>query len=269
MEKPASARYLYQANAVALGGQITRPFNEVIEAQASSVLPITGGYATARVEMFRYRELVSFRAASSTVVGTETDHDDRSVVHTLSTVTVEGLNVASVVTADAVVARLASRVDLATNERTVTAVGSYFTNLRIAGFRFELPPSSLLIEDASLSGLRSACAADQSLASVGNGLDHLQAFIEGRLKGPVDREPKVVAPLFALPRDRAGNPIGPAGCSPRDHCGIRVPGFGTVFIGEFYISPFARQLTMLRIELGCPVEGTVTVDIVGGNGSPQ
>ena len=269
MEKPNSARYLYHANAVALGGQITSPFNEVIEAQASSVLPITGGYASARVEMFRYRELVSFGAAYSTVIGSETKQDDHSIIHTLSTVTVERLNVAGVVTADAVVARLVSRVDLATNARTVTAVGSHFVNLRIAGFRFELQPSPILIEDASLPQLRNACAADRSLQSLGHALDYIQAFVDGTLKQPVDREPKAVASLFALPRDRAGNSIGPAGCGARDNCGIRVPGFGTAFIGEFYISPFARQLTMLRIEMGCPVGGGAVVCILGGNGSPQ
>jgi hypothetical protein len=46
----------------------------------------------------------------------------------------------------------------------------------------------------------------------------------------------------------------PGGMSRKDH-GIYVPHFGTVFLGEYFASATAHRLLMLRVELGCSVEG--------------
>jgi hypothetical protein len=40
-----------------------------------------------------------------------------------------------------------------------------------------------------------------------------------------------------------------------------------VYLAEMYVDGNARRLTMLRIELGCPVEGGMDFGGVGGNGS--
>ena len=40
-------------------------------------------------------------------------------------------------------------------------------------------------------------------------------------------------------------------------CRIDIPQFGSVYLGELFISPDARRLTMLRVELGCAIEGTL------------
>jgi hypothetical protein len=43
--------------------------------------------------------------------------------------------------------------------------------------------------------------------------------------------------------------------------------FGMVYLAEMYVDGNSRRLTMLRIELGCPVEGGVAAGSVGGNGT--
>ena len=277
MEKQVDQRYLFSADAVALGGQITHPFCDVIDSQASAVLPITGGHGSARVEGFRYRELVSFKTASSTVTGNEVKENGNSIFHTLTTVTVEGLNVANVVTADAIVARLVSSFDRERGRRVILPVGSAFVNLRIAGARIDLPRRRALFESGTLPDLTSACQRDRKLGSLGEDLARLQSsgpHSEGTAgrdsaSGP-HREQRLLTCLFDVHGDEGdghGEERLPAGCGKRGECGIRVPGFGTVFLGEFYITRASRRLTMLRIEMGCPVHGTVTTNIVGGNGS--
>ncbi len=47
---------------------------------------------------------------------------------------------------------------------------------------------------------------------------------------------------------------------------VQVPGFGRVYLAEMIVSPRRRRLTMLRVELGCPVEGRMEVSYVEGEG---
>ena len=37
---------------------------------------------------------------------------------------------------------------------------------------------------------------------------------------------------------------------------IYVPDFGVVYLAEYLVTPYARQLNMFRIEFGCGVGGT-------------
>jgi hypothetical protein len=48
--------------------------------------------------------------------------------------------------------------------------------------------------------------------------------------------------------------------------GLRIKDFGTLYLGEFRISKYARRLTMLRVELGCDREGSVSFADGAGNG---
>jgi hypothetical protein len=58
----------------------------------------------------------------------------------------------------------------------------------------------------------------------------------------------------------------PGGLTRKGH-GIYVPHFGTVFIGEFFVSQWARRLLMLHVELGCSVEGGIGIGSGEGNGT--
>src|SRR5262249_6142280 len=120
--------FFFHGAALALGGQITRPFSELIENQAATSLPTVGGYGAARVEKFRYRDLISIERAVSVVTGSSRD----GVHDALAMVTIEGLNVMNIVTADKVVARLTSTHG-GGGEVSLLPIGSYFENLRIAG----------------------------------------------------------------------------------------------------------------------------------------
>jgi hypothetical protein len=126
--------FLYHALATGVSGQITQPFQHLIEVQAPTALPHTGGYSASRVEGFRFEHIISFTSASSVSTGSESANS----YNTLATATIEGLNILNVVTADRVVARLASFCTKDKGARTTTFAGSHIVNLRIGGFPVEV-----------------------------------------------------------------------------------------------------------------------------------
>ena len=126
--------FLYHALASGVSGKITLPFQDVIAVQAPSALPFTGGYSSSRVEGFRYKDIFSFSSASTTTAGSENENS----YDTLATAVVEGLNVLNVITADRVVARLASKYTKNTREFSATFAGTHFQNLRVAGKRLDI-----------------------------------------------------------------------------------------------------------------------------------
>lgn len=126
--------FLYHALASGVSGQITLPFQHVIQVQAPSALPFTGGYSSSRTEGFRYEHILSFSSAHTVTTGSECG----KFFHTLGTATIEGLNILDVVTADRVVARLASKYPKDNGDRSFTFAGSHFDNLRIAGCPVEV-----------------------------------------------------------------------------------------------------------------------------------
>ncbi len=121
--------FLYHGLASGVSGHITLPFQHVIEVQAPSALPFTGGYSASRAESFRYEHILSFSSARTVTTGSESGGS----FNTLAMATVEGLNILDVVTADRVVARLASKYSKETREQSASFAGSHYDNLRIAG----------------------------------------------------------------------------------------------------------------------------------------
>jgi len=250
-----SSRFFYRASAAALGGQITRPFTELLEVQAASFLPPNGGYGSARVESYRFRELVSMRAGYTQVAGsTHRERDGKEVHATLVTAVVEGLNIQNVVTADWVVARLTSehpRKDSPSGELSMLPIGSYFVNLRIAGTLVTLTPhDELLKEDAATrSQMEKTC--QKHLVDPDTAQDSPAVA-----KGPLRFSAFALQPP-AIPGARMQKP----------GCRIDIPDFGSVYLGELVVAADRRQLVMVRVVLGCAVEGEIVVASVEGNGS--
>lgn len=274
----AKRTFWFHGNAVAFGGRIVSPVAESLDALGASVLPPTGGFASASVDSFKYRNIVSFERATSSVAGRVTEHDDGSRTYdTHVTVAVEGLNVLDMVTADRVVARLTSKHDADGYESTMYPIGSYFENLRIGGMRFSPAPYPELAENGSYTKLTEECAksskerawplidAQGTEVSIGEQLAAKTKKGEPGAASPIFQDRLLLAPLFNLSEARASLPPG-AELIGKTSNGIRVREFGTIFIGEYFVKRYSRRLTMLRIELGCPVKGTIAVGYGDGNG---
>jgi len=226
-----AGRFFYHAFGVGLGGRITRPFCEVIESQAATALGTIGGVGLSHVDGYRFKHIVSFRSARAYAVGSK--GEDGSL-NTAVTVTVEGLNILDVITADVITARIASRHATNDSEPMITTVGSEFRDLRIG----ENPvPTDI---DRGLFGQELTFTDFKKNASSG-----------GR-RNPWTESPKNAVLCSIVP--------------PQAYTTV-VPSVGTVFLGELLVSQYARRLTMLRVVLGSPDGGCLEAGSGEVNGS--
>jgi hypothetical protein len=232
----------YHACAHAFSGSFTRPFNEAIDVQASSALPIIGGHGRARVDNFQFREFISFRKGYTHVSGAHQGEDDSH--NTLVTSTVEGLNLFDVVTADRIVARLYSKHLPNKPEGFITMVGSKFENLRIAGCRVDITLNIELFERLP------------TFVAAKNDFDHNGEF-RTIAEDPFQtgQKLKTVEPggAFLCTCVKEMDTTCP-GVERVGHC-FKVPGFGKIFLGEVVVRYGERTLTMVRLEIGSAVSG--------------
>jgi hypothetical protein len=248
-------RFLYHAEAVGATGYISLPFQETMEIQAAAALPLNGGHGSSRVENFRHRNVFSFRSAESQVVGSYSAKD--KAYGTLSTVTVEGLNILDVVTCDRLVARLTSKHDEDGTEASFIPLGSRIENLRIAGHKIDVDlATDTFTELSTWSKLTDGYAKDAKIRS------ELAALSLKDAKGKSLPESKgIFGCTLARNLDKLPGNLG------RNGHGIYVPHFGTVYLGEFFVCPKSRRLLMLHVDLGCSIEGCYGSGGTGGNGS--
>ncbi len=228
--------FLYNAHGSALGGFITRPFNEVIQSVADASLPVTGGYGSARVSSYKYHELITIREAYTQVSGSKGEDGG---YNTLISTTIEGLNVADMITADRIVARITTKHDGGDGETRVVPTGSEFVNLRIAGEPVR-------------------CEYDTNLTDADTFAAYREKF------GKTASQSKKGMIRCSLFKNLSHSRLSKVG----DQQVIVVPDFGTIYLGELYMRDSNRKLTMMRLELGSPVAGSVSICGGDGNGVP-
>jgi hypothetical protein len=137
MPDPSKRYHDYNAEAVALSGELTLPLIQEVKPPTFVKLNERGGYISQHVENYRLGAVVSFRSAYTQVGGnpdTKADHG----WNTLTTAVIEGLNVLDIVTADRIVCQISTDHPLIGYVPTVTFLGTRFENLRIAGHELKL-----------------------------------------------------------------------------------------------------------------------------------
>jgi hypothetical protein len=227
----------------ALSGEFRHPAWCPLAAQASASLPTIGGFASARSENFHFQDFVSFRSAHTHISGKRRDDE---IFATHATTTIEGLNILGVVTADLIVSRLTSLHSPKEKEGHIIAEDSRFEGLRIKGEEVKVAlRHKLLTECRTFADLTKSIASDSKsgkIASIQGGIARcsLVEKIETKLKG-VDSKRHL----------------------------IEVPNFGKVFLAEVFAEPGTRTLTMIRLELGSPHVGDMTVAESRTNGQPS
>lgn len=263
--------FFYHAHALGVGGYFVKPIERVIQSQASSTLSITGGYGSTRVDDFRFEEILSFKSAHSQVAGSYNPRTGN--FDTLATATVEGLNIVDMVTADRVVARLSSSHSERDDEPRIIATGSHFVNLRVAGQPIEVRMDSNICDALdTYSDFRNRFKQDKEFQrSLSNN------SLWGKL--PPNAPQYLVNEYGWQKPGEFSESKGLVRCSlveelRFDKAGIArfgyildVPQFGRIYLAEFLISRYARRLNMLRVEMGCPADGSVTVGGSESNGS--
>jgi hypothetical protein len=271
--------HYYHADACAFGGYFESPIEHTIAPQAPMSLPPTGGYGSARVENFRVEGLVSYKSASTQVSGRLSKKDGGGwVTHTSAVM--EGLNVLDMLTADRLSAQISTEHPLDGNNPKVNFLGTSFENLRIAGHPVELTldldicdqgkPNAYPIPDipcVSNEGFlkkvaeqyRQTCDAKNIPERVKDRT--IPEWVRQRYTWDKEKSGKnggVLCSVVTRANGKfPGQPFGNA---------LEVPGFGRVFLGELLVDCKSYQLTMVRMELGCPATGQSSAVTAKANG---
>jgi hypothetical protein len=240
MANYAHPSFHYHAAGHAVSGEFVRPIKYLIEAQAATTLPLAGGHARAQVENFEVAQLTSIAKGQSHVSGSE-DSLDKHTSH--STVVVEQLNILDMVTADRLVARLTSEHGPRDKEGHVITLGTKIENLRIAGYPVQLElDHSFSLEHATFQQLSKTVAAMQKSG-------RMAQESRGVILCSLAKNVKVECP----------------GVQVQGHV-ITVPHFGEISIGEMLVEPGSKRLTLLRLQLGSPHKGKLTIAEAHTNG---
>lgn len=245
-----STHFKYRARAVGLHGQLTLPVEHVIQPQAVTELPRQGGYLHSRVDSYRLEHFISFDSAYTSVTGAYSEKDD--AFFTVTTSTIEGLDILGVITAGKIVARVMSRHPYVASkqsrvEPSIVPTGCHFDNLTIAGHRVNIRlHNSLLCDLDTFSKARDH--GPQRLGTAFHRHDREDEAVHCTLVDSIDfgNAPE----LHRLNRNA-----------------IHIDQFGTIYFGELVANPFQRSVTMLRVILGCANEGILAVGSGEGNGS--
>lgn len=261
-EKDMDGRvFLYHGFSVGLGGSLTRPSCELIDAQASVALPIVGGYTSTRVRDYRLRDLVSFKEARLYTTG---NRSADGAYNTVVSATIEGLNILDVITCDAIVGRVTSRHAAEGLEPEIVTSGSTFHNLKVAGHPIDVHlDHQMFNEHATYSSLRHKFKEDGEFRAK---LQRRFLWNASPSNFPKRFTGKVPLPNTGeWPESRGRVPCTLVGDLKYNAPEIEryghilcLPQVGYIVLGEFFVSPYARHLTMMRLDLGSPVEGMLS-----------
>jgi hypothetical protein len=183
---------------------------------------------------------------------------------------VEFLNVLEVVTADRIVARLAVEHPKVGYTPRVSFVGSQFYNLRVNGHLVHPKLNHRLFETEHDTFPKQPHIKDEKFLK--KVTEHSRKITEAKdapewLKArhswvgiPKERETRGHV-LCSLVEDIEGV----KDATSHGHV-IIVPEFGTLFLGEVSLDHGSFRLTMMRMELGCPAIGNLSMASTGSNG---
>jgi hypothetical protein len=271
MEASKNRVFYYHADASPFGGQFTHPTEQVVPSHGSSSMAQAGGHTSSSIGPYNLDDIASHQGAHSKIFGGK--HKTSGAWTTLVTSVVEGLNVLEVVKADRVVSRLAVEHPSVGYHPKVSFIGSHFENLRIAGVSVNPVLNYDLL--ASPKNKFPSVPFTEDKAFIGKAIEHSQRMIQA------EGAPDWVKTRYGwVNSEKERSKKGHVLCSVVDHVegakpgssyghAVHVPGFGNVFLGELIVSHGVFRFTMIRIEMGCPAEGTLSVGTSNSNGFPS
>ena len=243
--------HYFHANASAIGGFIERPFVKNIPVQSPTSLSPSGGSDEAATTNFQFEKIISAHSTRSRVEGSFLG----GLPTTRALATVEGLNVLDTIHADELVAYISTehpaedpdvpRVDLTRTAINGLRIGEAILRVHLDlgilndgnGKRF--PKRPYLLEKSLWK------KADQKY-------DPDKGFLQCTL---VEKIEVVHGKLAAKIVDTNI---------------IEIANIGRMHLAEFVVSGNSYELIMMRIELGCPVQGSTSMAApkVNGAGGP-
>ena len=275
MRSNAKKVFYYDADASSLGGFIEEPFEESIPSASSLSLPAVGGYVTNRTEILNFKGIISCRSAHTRVSGRSLAEEGPWSTQVSSVI--EGLNILEIVTAERIVAQISVEHPRDGNAVQISFAGTHFEKLRIGGQ--EVCPRL----NSSLMGMGTEADNDASrimwpaLLQTGHG--QAREIVQSVTESANRRGYEWALQRYGwMDQKREQQKDGCVLCSlvdgvegtvPGKTVGhfVEIPSFGRIFLAEILAFPRSIQLTMVRAELGCNVQGQVSASTVHVNGS--
>lgn len=274
--------YLYHAHAVALGGTVERPTQQIIPALGACSLALSGGTSSAKESSFD-NGLVAFDSAQSDITGGVETRNGATVYVTGVNISINGLNIRNMVMVDQMVLRLASEHQEPSppgtpwGEPKTFTTGCHFDNLKIAGHSVGVVTDHRFFSDFPTHGHLETAWGGTARARVESRLmgstinpapgptdpGHLHDIYNGyqRQKGSSTLKPTVLCSFVQSVGPISGTEITNWGSI------IRIPQFGTLYLGEVVSCPGHRRVNMFRLQLGSPDGAGLDVGTGGSNGT--
>ena len=276
IQKP---RFHYHAHAIALAGEVTHPFHEIIDVQAPATIPPMGGFSSSHAERYRLPSITMHHGARSKASGKH--NPDAKTHESMAYAAVEGLHIEDVLTVDFVTAHVAATYYAGSDddqEPEITPRGSMYHNLRIAGRKIQLEPNVDLFHELDTlakvkqaysdnkNGFKDAFDRDCRVGEVDALPESHHRFFPWRKQKPTGDLPMchghTIVPLFIVK-----NADEPGVFEVRGNV-IYVPNFGRIHLGEMVITPHERRVTMIHADMGSPTHADVSCCCVCGGGGP-
>jgi hypothetical protein len=285
VEPKMERTHSYHAEAHAISGELSLPVETRVPPQAFVKISEHGGYLSERSSGFRFESILKYTSAYTQVAG----HREIKPGHgwnTLSTAVVEGLNVLEVVTADRVVAQIATEYPLVGYTPHISFLGTRFENLRICGHEVKL--------DMDLNIFGERLENDDPYTRSPEFIDRVSqqhARIRDKQSGHGNLLSSLLGRYNRVPESFANG----AGDEEQVECSlvnqveigypghffghvIHIPYFGTVYLATVKLTDTPRsvekemppktlvELTMIDIKMGCATTGSAAVGALTTNG---
>jgi hypothetical protein len=275
----------YHAEATALVGHLHLPLEHLITPQSFATLPEKGGYFAHQPVDFRVESVIAYRSAHTQVAGHRELKEGRGW-NTLVTSVVEDLNILDVVTADRVVAQVATEHPLHGYVPHITFLGTRFENLRIAGHEVKLDLDLNIFGDKPENDepyTRSEGFIKRVTDQHARIREHHAANQNplAELLERYNRVPESFENSSGTEENARCSLVNHAEGDYPGHCYghvIHVPDFGTIHLATIHVrhcdyKPGTRtprqthvHLNMIEAKMGCVANGTATVATARTNG---
>jgi hypothetical protein len=276
----STPRFLYHASAVGLAGEIRRPFQHNIDAQAATALPRYGGHAAGQLKSFELGGVVAHSGVSTEVTGVYQPHTNSFETNVRSTV--NGFNLEGVLTCQLLTSSIHSSHPAEPDkpgeppvEPSISVAGSEIRGLVIAGREIVLEPRlDFYSKFVTMTGLREYYKENAGFredfersayvgqeAALPEDVRHYFPWRRHKTSSKLhEYNQMTIVPLYTVK-----NPSEP-GFEVYGNV-IRVKNFGRIHLGELIIEPKRRRLLMMRADMGSPCEGGTCAGCSDGNGS--
>lgn len=265
-------RFVFRGNAAVVGGRISRPRDLVIDAGGASSLTVAGGGSRGALKRTRFGGFLSVGSATTSARGV---FDNRRQLRerTFGRVSEDALSSTTVVRVDVRQLAVGASPVFRIAELRARLTGTTSPEARQPSIK----PGDLRISGVEIGGHTLAIEIEKDLFSR---YDTHDGLLEAASSPDFATEYGMNFPAFGATGARRfeemnygtvvrrirwkGRPYPDAAI---DGHTVVVPGFGTIFFGEMFVTALSRRLTLVRMQLGSPIGGSVACGEIETNGS--